>query len=92
MVNYLEDQELLDDVDAGVAGGGVLEAVLVGDGEGEAHEDCDGEERVDVHEAVESRDMDARGAAATGASAVLWVVVLRVRVRSAGGDMNHRID
>lgn len=57
--DHLEDEELSRDVDAGVAGGGVLEAVLPRGGEGEPHEDGDGEEGVDVHEAVEGGDVDA---------------------------------
>jgi len=47
--------------DPGVAGGTVFEVVLAWCGEGEAHEDGDGEEGVDVYYAVEGRDVDAGG-------------------------------
>lgn len=91
----LEDQELLDDVDAGVAGAGVLEAVLGRGGEGEPHEDGDGEEGVHVHEAVEGGHLDARGGGGGGGGGhgsrrVLRVVVLRVRLRSARKGKKER--
>ena len=47
-----EDEKLLGHVDTGVAGGAVLEAALARGGQGEAHEHCDCEEGVDVHQAV----------------------------------------
>ena len=59
--HHLEDKELLGGVDAGVAGGAVLEAALARGGEGKPNEHRDGEERVHVHQAVEGRHVDARG-------------------------------
>ncbi|KAE8038128.1 hypothetical protein FH972_010670 [Carpinus fangiana] len=57
----LEDQQLPGHVVVGVAGRLVLQAALVRGGEGEPHEDGDGEERVDVDEAVQGSHVDAGG-------------------------------
>lgn len=57
----LEDKKLLGYVIAGVAGCPVLEALLSRNGQGQAHEDCDGEEGVDVDQAVQGGDVDACG-------------------------------
>lgn len=57
----LEDEELPGYIDSGIAGRVVLEAVLVRGGEGEPHEDGDGEEGVHVDEAVQGRHVHARG-------------------------------
>lgn len=57
----LEDQQLPGHIDAGVAGRVVLQAALVLSGEGEPHEDGDGEERVDVDEAVQGGHVHAGG-------------------------------
>ena len=57
----LEDEELLGGVEAGVAGGGILKAVLARGGQGEAHEDGDREEGVHVHQAVQGGHVDTGG-------------------------------
>jgi len=56
----LEDQKLPRHVGAGVAGCVVLQTPLVRGGQGEPHEDGDGEERVHVHEAVKGGHVHAR--------------------------------
>jgi hypothetical protein len=56
----LEDYQLPHHVDAGVAGRVVPQALLVRGGEGEAHEDGDGEERVRVDDAVQGGHVHAR--------------------------------
>lgn len=60
--DHLEDQEVAYDIRAGVADGFPFEAPLARGGEGEPHEDGDGEERVHVHQPVQRRHVDARRA------------------------------
>jgi len=79
----LEEEKVADDVGAGVAGGVVLEAALARGGEGEAHEDGDREEGVDVDEAVEGGDVDAHRAP---------LAHLRLAIRFGEAENNRQRD
>lgn len=76
----LEDEEVAGDVEAGVALRPPLQAVLARGGDGEPHEDGDGEERIHIHHPIEGRHVDAGSSAAivpsaTAAASTHWGLV-----------------
>lgn len=90
--HHFEDEELLGHVGAGVARRTALQAALPRRGEGEPHKHGDGEEGIHVNQAIQGRDMDARGGGGgrrrhpSGHSIVrvklLWVLLRSASIKS----------